>query len=110
MRSTHRVRIGSPLARDNDYDYRELSVNSLERVRQLAQDELVKRGSSRSRLSGDAVEAAGRSVEDQLRAAGALSPGESVVGGHGRLMIEEEVRRFVDRSLREAKKWWQFWK
>ena len=52
-----------------------------------------------------AAKSAGGSMEDQLRAAGVIPPGATVVGGSG--------RRFSDReldSLVKKKKWWQFWK
>ena len=53
------------------------------------------------------AKAAGGSMEDMLRAAGAISPGARVVGGRGRLLSDDVLGAI--RSAPTAK-WWEFWK
>lgn len=48
---------------------------------------------------------AGGSMEDQMRAAGMIPPGATVVGGSGRRLSDRELGKLTSR-----KRWWQFWK
>lgn len=54
------------------------------------------------------VQSRGGSMEDQLRAAGAIPPGARVVGGSGRTLGDEETHSYGKSEPK--KKWWQFWK
>ena len=53
------------------------------------------------------AKAGGGSMEEQLRAAGAIAPGARVVGGQGRLLNDDHLGALRSKP---NTKWWQFWK